>query len=32
VVRAVRDALTWFARHRDELFAAPSATGTPATP
>lgn len=32
VVRAVRDALTWFARHRDELFAAPAATGTPATP
>ena len=32
VVRAVRNALTWFARHRDELFAAPAATGTPATP
>ncbi len=32
VVRAVRDALTWFARHRDELFAAPAATGTPANP
>ena len=29
VVRAVRDALTWFARHRDELFTAPAATGTP---
>jgi electron transport complex protein RnfG len=32
VVRAVRNTLTWFARHRDELFAAPAATGTPATP
>jgi len=32
VVRAVRDALAWFARHREELFAAPAATGTPATP
>jgi len=32
VVRAVSNALTWFARHGDELFAAPVATGTPATP
>jgi electron transport complex protein RnfG len=32
VVGAVRNALTWFERHRDELFAAPTAGGAPATP